>query len=145
MNRLAIFLVALSAAVSSAYAYTTEVFATDVDTAGTDLRWYVYTPTTGGPKWPAIVFSHGGGYKSGTPIGHIAQTLADAGYICFASEHRLAPPHTEMTNAGPPGDGQQDPPSGGHPTEQTDDVRLALRAARTDSRCNGQMGMVGSS
>ena len=32
--------------------YTTEVFATNVDGAGTDLRWYVYTPTTGGPPWP---------------------------------------------------------------------------------------------
>ena len=49
--------------------YTTEVFATNVDGAGTDLRWYVYTPTTGGPPWPAVVYAQGGGYKSGSPIG----------------------------------------------------------------------------
>ena len=85
--------------------YTTEVFATNVDGAGTDLRWYVYTPTTGGPPWPAVVYAQGGGYKSGSPIGQIAADCAAAGFITFAAEHRLAPPHTEMTNAGPPGNG----------------------------------------
>jgi len=125
--------------------YTTEVFATNVDGAGTDLRWYVYTPTTGGPPWPAVVYAQGGGYKSGSPIGQIAADCAAAGFITFAAEHRLAPPHTEMTNAGPPGNGQQDPPSAGHPPEQTDDVVRAIRAARADSRCNGKVGVIGAS
>lgn len=125
---------------------TPEVFATDVDAGGTDLRWYPYIPAAGGPTFPTVVLFHGGQFKQQTPgPGNVAQDLANAGFLTFAAEFRLAPPHTEMTNSGPPGDGQQDPPSDGRPPQQTLDVRSALRAARVDPRSTGWVAAAGGS
>jgi acetyl esterase/lipase len=114
----------------------TEVYGTASD--GTVLHWVVYTPTTPGP-WPAVLVIHGGGFNDGSPDSSgesitCAQDLAAAGYIAFSIEYRLAPP-----GALP---GQT---SDGRFPDQSDDVRLAIRTARADSRCNGQVGAVGGS
>jgi acetyl esterase/lipase len=114
----------------------TEVYGTAPD--GTVLHWVVYTPATPGP-WPAVLVVHGGGFDDGSPDSSgesitCAQDLAAAGYIAFSIEYRLAPP-----GALP---GQT---SDGRFPDQSDDVRLAIRTARADSRCNGQVGALGGS
>jgi acetyl esterase/lipase len=105
---------------------------------GTVLHWVVYTPSTPGP-WPAVLVIHGGGFNSGSPDSSgesvtCAQDMAAAGYIAFSIEYRLAPP-----GALP---GQK---SDGRFPDQSDDVKLAVRTARADPRCNGQVGAVGGS
>ncbi len=113
-----------------------EVYATADD--GTPLHWYVYKPTGTGP-WPAVLIIHGGGFKGGTPISspesvECGNDLAAAGYVAFSIEYRLAP------NGGLEGQG-----SDGRFPDQTNDVKLAILAARSDSRSNGQVGSVGGS
>ena len=68
--------------------YTTEVFATNVDGAGTDLRWYVYTPTTGGPPWPAVVYAQGGGYNE--DLHNTEQLFGDPAMPIFAAPNTRA-------------------------------------------------------
>src|SRR6476620_7652405 len=114
----------------------TEVFGTAAD--GTVLHWVVYTPLTPGP-WPAVLVIHGGGFTSGSPDFSpdsvtCAQDLAAAGYIAFSIEYRLAPPGLLPGQV-----------SNGRFPDQTDDVKLAVRTARNDARCNGQVGAVGGS
>ena len=113
-----------------------EQFATASD--GTPLHWFVYTPEGTGP-WPVVLIIHGGHFKGGTPTsspGSIdcGYDLAAAGYIAFSVEYRLAPDGSI--------EGQV---SDGRFPDQTDDVRLAILAARSDPRCNGQVGAVGGS
>jgi len=60
--------------------------------------------------------------------------LAAAGYLALAIEYRLAPPGRLAGQV-----------SAGHYPDQTNDVKLAVGAARTDSRCNGKVGAVGGS
>jgi acetyl esterase/lipase len=62
------------------------------------------------------------------------QDLAAAGYIAFSIEYRLAPPGALPGQI-----------SDGRFPDQTDDVKLAVRTARADRRCNGQVGAVGGS
>ena len=102
---------------------------------GTELHWVVYTPSTPGP-WPAVLVIHGGGFKSGSPqsAAEAAIDLANAGYLALAIEYRLAP--NGALN------GQT---SDGRYPEQTDDVKMAVRAARNDPRCNGHVAAVGGS
>ncbi len=114
----------------------TEVFGTASD--GTVLHWVVYTPTTPGP-WPAVLVIHGGGFNENTPTSspesvNCGNDLAAAGYIAFSIEYRLAPPGSL---AGQVSDGRF--------PDQSDDTRVAIRAARNDSRCNGQVGAIGGS
>ncbi len=114
----------------------TEVYGTASD--GTLLHWVVYTPQTPGP-WPVVLVIHGGGFLSGTPDSSpesivCAQDLAAAGYLALSIEYRLAPPGMLV--------GQT---SDGRFPQQTDDVKVAVRAARSDSRGNGQVGAVGGS
>src|SRR2546423_2393055 len=124
-------------------AATLEVYATNIDSGGTDLRWKVYLPISGGPTYPAVILGHGGEFKQGDPgPSNVAQDLANNGFVTFAVEYRLAPPHIEMTNAGPPGDGQQDPPSDGRPPQQTDDMQRAIRAARSPASGSVAFGKV---
>ncbi len=114
---------------------TTEVYA--VATDGTSLEWDVYTPSGRGP-WPAVLVIHGGtfygGDKAESGVASCAQDLADAGYLAFSINYRLAPP-----GAIP---GQR---SSGRFPEQYDDVALAVQAARDDRRSNGKVGSVGGS
>jgi acetyl esterase/lipase len=136
-----IFLGLIFGVVSSVFATedltgTTEVFGTASD--GTILHWVAFTPTGAGP-WPAVLVIHGGGFDGGLPDGSpelitCAQDLANAGYLAFSIEYRLAPPGLL---AGQVSDGRF--------PDQTDDVKLAVRAARADPRCNGQVGAVGGS
>ncbi len=120
----------------AALAPVSEVYGTAAD--GTILHWTVYTPSTPGPL-PAVLVIHGGGFTGGTPESSeesvsCAQDLAAAGYIAFSIEYRLAPPGKL---AGQKSDGRY--------PQQNDDVKLAVRAARNDLRCNGQVGAVGGS
>jgi len=117
----------------------TETYATNVDGAGTYLRWDRYTPTFGGPTWPTVLVMHGGGYKTGSRGPYfVAQDLQAAGFLALAADYRLAPTHTTMPQ-------QVDPPSDGRPPQQTTDMQTAIRAARADSQCNGQVAIVGFS
>ncbi|CAN5523510.1 hypothetical protein BH20VER3_BH20VER3_13380 [soil metagenome] len=114
----------------------TEVYGVAAD--GTILHWSAYTPTTPGP-WPAVLVIHGGGFVSGTPESSAesvtcAEDLAAAGYLALSIEYRLAPPGTLPGQI-----------SDGRFPEQNNDVKLAVRAARADARCNGQVGAVGGS
>lgn len=114
----------------------TEVFGTASD--GTVLHWNVSTPSTPGP-WPAVLVIHGGGFYSGSPTSSpesviCAQDLAAAGYLALSIEYRLAPPGMLP--------GQT---SAGLFPDQTADVNLAVRTARHDPRCNGQVGAIGGS
>lgn len=128
----------------NASAVTTEVYGTNVDAGGTDLRWDKYTPLSPGP-WPAALVVHVGGYKSGNPgPATVATDLAAAGFLTFAIEHRLAPPAIAMQSAGPPGD-PQSTLSTGRPPQQTDDVGLAIATARAYTGCNGSVVAVGGS
>ncbi len=112
-----------------------EVYAIADD--GTPLTWTVTAPTQPGP-WPAVLVIHGGRFVGGDPedtnVGQCAQDLADAGYLAFAIEYRLAPPGSIP--------GQT---SSGRFPDQYDDVHLAVAAARNDARCNGKVGAVGGS
>ena len=128
--------VGLGIGVSSANAQTVEVFGTATD--GTVLHWYVYTPSTPGP-WPAMLIIHGGGFNENSPTSSpesvtCGQDLAAAGYIAFSIEYRLAPPGALA--------GQK---SDGRFPQQNDDCKLAVRTARADPRCNGQVGAIGGS
>jgi acetyl esterase/lipase len=114
---------------------TSEVYALASD--GTPLTWTVYAPSGAGP-WPAVLVIHGGRFVGGDPedagVNGCAQDLANAGFIAFAIDHRLAPPGSIP--------GQT---SSGRFPEQYDDVHLAVQAARNDVRGNGQVGAVGGS
>lgn len=60
---------------------------------GQALRMDVYIPTTGGGPFPAIELIHGGGFDQGSrrfmqPMGIY---LAQAGYVGFTIDYRLAP------------------------------------------------------
>ncbi|MEO5753132.1 MAG: alpha/beta hydrolase [Chthoniobacterales bacterium] len=146
LSRLSIFgfglisLATLNLSASQALARTdpepTEYFATAND--GTQLHWVVYTPTTSGP-WPVVLLIHGGNFKGGGPTSSpqsidCGRDLAAAGFIAFSIEYRLAP---DGALAGQVSDGRF--------PDQSDDVRLAILAARQDARCNGQVGVVGGS
>jgi len=126
----------ISAETSSDTTTQTEVYGTASD--GTVLHWIVYQPSTPGP-WPTVLIIHGGGFNEGSPDSAsesvtCGQDLAAAGYLAFSIEYRLAPP-----GALP---GQT---SDGRFPDQSDDVKLAIRTARLDPRCNGQVGAVGGS
>jgi acetyl esterase/lipase len=113
-----------------------ELFANAAD--GTPLHWVVYTPATSGP-WPAVIVIHGGGFSAGSPTSspesvNCARDLAAAGFIAFSIEYRLAP---EGFLPGQVSDGRF--------PDQSNDVKLAVLAARQDARCNGQVGAVGGS
>src|SRR5207247_4929192 len=83
----------------------------------------------------AVLVMHSGGFRTGDPgVSDAAQDLAAAGYLALAIEYRLAPPGRLAGQV-----------SAGHYPDQTNDVKLAVGAARTDSRCNGKVGAVGGS
>ena len=103
---------------------------------GAALQWDAYKPTGAGP-WPVALVIHGGAFRGGTKDGALvvaaARDLADAGYLALAINYRV--------------DGEKLPgqtSDGGIP-EQTDDCKMAVRAARARPDCNGQVVVVGGS
>jgi acetyl esterase/lipase len=89
-----------------------------------------------------VLVIHGGGFHAGTDGGttgvgalpNCAKDLAAAGYLALSIEYRLSPPGSLP--------GQT---SAGLFPDQAADVQLAVRTARSDPRCNGQVGAVGGS
>ncbi len=126
----------LHAPSASAGTEPTELYADAAD--GTELHWIVFTPDGEGP-WPAVLVIHGGNFVGGTPTSspemtNCARDLAAAGFLALAIEYRLAPPGF-----------LPDQVTDGRFPDQSDDVKLAVLAARNDPRCNGQVGSVGGS
>lgn len=115
-----------------------QVYGTAPD--GATLEWLVNPPTNGShPPWPAVLVIHGGGFYEGSPVSspqnlQAAKDLAAAGFITFNITYRLAPPGKILNQS-----------SDGHAPEQSDDCKMAARAARADPRCNGKLGVVGAS
>ena len=111
-----------------------------LDGTPTSLRAAVSTP--------AILVLHAGGFKSGEagPV-NVAADLARAGFFALATEYRLAPPHSQMNapDHPPPSQNTVVPVDDGHYPEQTTDIRMAIRAARKDPRCNGLVYCIGGS
>lgn len=114
--------------------------------AGTNLYWTAFAPVGSGTH-PAVIVLHVGGFK-GSYAGpaSVCQDLAGQGYLAFATEYRLAPPGTPMTtiSARHPA-GAQGGADDGRPPQQTDDVKAAIVAARSDARCTGKVYIVGGS
>lgn len=129
----AIALFIATVAPNSSAATDKEVYGTAPD--GTQLHWDVFTPSGNGP-WPVALVIHGGGFHMGSPrsADGCAQDLANAGYLAFSIEYRLAPPGTLTGQV-----------SDGRYPQQSDDVKMAVRAALADARCNGQVVAVGGS
>jgi acetyl esterase/lipase len=84
-----------------------------------------------------VLLIHGGGFTR-SPTGpqqvDAAKSIAAAGYWVFEITYRLAPPGQIP--------GQK---SKGQFPDQTNDVHLAVHAARVDPRGNGQVGGIGGS
>jgi acetyl esterase/lipase len=103
---------------------------------GAVLQWAVHKPRIPGP-WPIILLIHGGGFSSGnlleSQISRAADDLANAGYLALSINYRLVG-HKIL--------GQQ---SDGTFPQQTDDCRMAMLAARGDSRGTGKVGVLGAS
>ena len=102
---------------------------------GTRLRWILAVPAGNGP-WPFVLLIHGGRFRDLAPIEAwvCADDLTAAGYVAASIEYRLAPPGRLS--------GQQ---SLGRFPDQTNDVVLAVEAALSDPRCNGQVFAIGGS
>lgn len=104
-----------------------------------------FVPKTGGPKWPAVLLVHPGGFHSGDIYGpqglrNAAKDLNAAGYLVFSVEYRLAPPETI------PGQTEHDlDPLSGRPPQQTNDLKQQVLAARAHFQCNGKVFVVGGS
>ncbi len=110
------------------------VFATADD--GTSLRWTVYPAAGPGPH-PAVLVIHGGGFKAEPNSPKTIQSAEDAaaaGFNAFHVEYRLA------SRDGIPGQ-----KSDGHYPDQTNDLKLAVRAARKYAGGNGKVGAIGGS
>ncbi len=59
---------------------------------GRELRLDLYRPSGGGGPYPAVVFIHGGGWRSGQrgQLSRQAMYLATRGYVCACIEYRLS-------------------------------------------------------
>lgn len=110
------------------------VFATADD--GTPLRWTVYPASGPGPH-PAVLVIHGGGFRAEPNSPKTIQSARDAaaaGFNAFQVEYRLA------SRRGLPGQ-----KSAGLYPDQTNDLKMAVRAARKYPGGNGRVGAIGGS
>ncbi len=104
---------------------------------GANLQWVVHYPGGEGP-WPVALVIHGGGFHGGGPLEEnldaAAMNMANAGYLALSITYRLA-------------GGQKIPgqTSDGGVPQQTDDCKMAVRAARSRPDCNGKVVAVGGS
>ena len=124
----------ISSQPSQALRPITEQYAVADD--GTILTWEAFLAPGGGVH-PNVLIIHGGGFngnEDGPGQLVCAQDLSDAGMNAFIISYRLAPPGMLP--------GQT---SDGRYPDQTNDVHLAVRAARQDPRGNGKVGAVGGS
>jgi hypothetical protein len=125
---------------------TSEIFSTAP--TGVNLFANVFN-FDNGIKKRAIILVHAGGETAGSPadVNFAASAAATYSTPFFAAaiEYRLAPPHTEMNTPAHPFPGQNDVGDDGHYPKQTDDVRAAIRWARRDPRCNGEVVVLGGS
>ena len=113
---------------------TVTVYGTADD--GTPLRWTVYPAAGPGPH-PSVLVIHGGSFKAepGSPRAiQSAKDAAASGFNAFQIEYRLA--------SRPGIAGQK---SSGRYPDQTNDVRVAVRAARNYPGSNGKVGAIGGS
>ncbi|MEO6871755.1 MAG: CocE/NonD family hydrolase [Chthoniobacterales bacterium] len=103
---------------------------------GTPLRWTVYPGAGPGPH-PAVLVIHGGGFRrepNSQKTVRAAQDAAAAGFNAFLVEYRLA------SQRGLPGQ-----TSSGRYPDQTNDLKIAVRAARKYPGGNGKVGAIGGS
>ena len=103
---------------------------------GTILTWQVF-PARGVGKHPSVLIIHGGGFSSFPADSNMlacARDVSAAGMNAFVIDYRLAPPGVIP--------GQT---SDGRFPDQSNDVVVAIRAARADSRGNGKVGAIGGS
>lgn len=104
---------------------------------GTELRWTVYPGAGPGPH-PAVLVIHGGGFVKEPNSPKTLQTAEDAaaaGFNAFHVEYRLASRRGGLS-------GQT---SSGQYPDQTNDLKLAVRAARKFPGGNGKVGAIGGS
>ena len=103
---------------------------------GTPLRWTIYPGAGAGPH-PAVLVIHGGGFRMEPPSPktlEAARDAAAAGFNAFHVEYRLASR-----------DGLPDQKSLGQFPDQTNDLKIAVRAARKYPGGNGKVGAIGGS
>jgi acetyl esterase/lipase len=94
---------------------------------------------------------HGGSWDAGDPfqldVERVCEVLADSGFLVFSGDYRLAP--CSIINGqprhAPSPSPSPSPEASGRPPEQTDDVMALMIAAKNDPRCNGKVGVIGSS
>ncbi len=110
----------------------------------TVLERVEYVPTSGS-RWPIVLVIHGGGWHGGSfyeeDLVSACLDLRNAGYLVFGIDYRLAKPgHI-------PGQDRHDAahPDSGGPLQETNDIKQQVLAARADTRCNGQVFVVGGS
>lgn len=101
---------------------------------GADLQWEVVLPSGVGP-WPMCLSIHGGGFASGGPGSgrRAALDLAAEGIGSYLITYRL----DKKKLPGQTSTGQW--------PQQTDDVKMAARAARANVHCNGKLFAIGGS
>lgn len=110
------------------------VFATADD--GTPLRWTVYPGAGPGPH-SAVLVIHGGGFRAEPNSPKTIQSARDAaaaGFNAFQVEYRLASRR-----------GISGQKSAGLYPDQTNDLKMAVRAARKYPGGNGKVGAIGGS
>ena len=103
---------------------------------GTTLKWTVFPGAGPGPH-PAVLVIHGGGFRrepNSPRTWQCAEETAAAGFNVFHVEYRLAAQRGL--------EGQQ---SSGHYPEQTNDLKIAVRAARQYAGGNNKVGAIGGS
>jgi acetyl esterase/lipase len=111
---------------------------------GSKLKWRKYIPSGTGP-FPTVLVVHGQGFHGGSPmdagVEQVSRDLQARGYLALAVTYRLAP--CGLIEGQPPHDTH---PESGRPSEQTDDIKSLVKAARSlTSLCNGKVGIIGGS